>query len=362
MSACASCGHDNAPDAQFCAECGEYLGWSSGAPTGPGRPHRLGSTTRHRPTDADAAPAPRTDPRTTSGPGTAHHPAPTPPRRLPPAPTPPAPTPPAPTPLHHPARSGRRRHRGPRPSRRRPACRSRPAAARCASAGPAEAARRPARSRRQPPTDLARVARALDEGRQLAERHNRPDLGNHLEQARKRLGEQVLSVAVVGEFKRGKSTLVNALLQTDVCPTDADIVTAVPTVVRYGPEPSAVGPSSSRWSDPAARQPRGRHRRRAGRRRPARRPRLRGRRRELAAASALGRGPPPPPAAQDRAEPRRHPRCRRAGVGARDRHPRRAARHHRRGLRDRRLAGADGARRSPSSARPWSAARRRSAW
>jgi signal recognition particle receptor subunit beta len=49
----------------------------------------------------------------------------------------------------------------------------------------------------------------------------------------------VLSVAVVGEFKRGKSTLVNALLQTDVCPTDADIVTAVPTVVRYGPEPSA---------------------------------------------------------------------------------------------------------------------------
>jgi len=49
----------------------------------------------------------------------------------------------------------------------------------------------------------------------------------------------VLSVAVVGEFKRGKSTLVNALLQTDVCPTDADIVTAVPTVVRYGAEPSA---------------------------------------------------------------------------------------------------------------------------
>ena len=32
MTACASCGQDNAPDAQFCAECGEYLGWSSGAP------------------------------------------------------------------------------------------------------------------------------------------------------------------------------------------------------------------------------------------------------------------------------------------------------------------------------------------
>ena len=102
-----------------------------------------------------------------------------------------------------------------------------------------------------PPTDLARVARALDEGRKLAERHDRPDLGSHLEQARKRLGEQVLSVAVVGEFKRGKSTLVNALLQTDVCPIDADIVTAVPTVVRYGAEPSAAAPSS-RWTGRAA--------------------------------------------------------------------------------------------------------------
>jgi hypothetical protein len=50
----------------------------------------------------------------------------------------------------------------------------------------------------------------------------------------------VLGVAVVGEFKRGKSTLVNALLQTDICPTDADIVTAVPTIVRHGAEPSAV--------------------------------------------------------------------------------------------------------------------------
>ncbi len=108
---------------------------------------------------------------------------------------------------------------------------------------PAPAAPRPASPPRAepaaPPSDLARVARALDEGRKLAERHDRPDLGNHLEQARKRLGEQVLGVAVVGEFKRGKSTLVNALLQTDVCPTDADIVTAVPTVVRYGAEPSA---------------------------------------------------------------------------------------------------------------------------
>ena len=120
-----------------------------------------------------------------------------------------------------------------------PAARSRPAPRRPAPPPRSNPAPGPRPKPAEPPTDLARVARALDEARQLAERQNRPDLGNHLEQARKRLGEQVLSVAVVGEFKRGKSTLVNALLQTDVCPTDADIVTAVPTVVRYGPEPSA---------------------------------------------------------------------------------------------------------------------------
>ncbi len=87
---------------------------------------------------------------------------------------------------------------------------------------------------------VAGVVSALDEGRRLAERHNRPDVGTHLATVRARLAEQVLGVAVVGEFKRGKSTLVNALLQTDICPVDADIVTAVPTVIRYGATPSAV--------------------------------------------------------------------------------------------------------------------------
>lgn len=55
-----------------------------------------------------------------------------------------------------------------------------------------------------------------------------------------RLVAQVLGVTVVGEFKRGKSTLVNAILQTDLCPADADIVTAVPTLIRYGQTPLAV--------------------------------------------------------------------------------------------------------------------------
>lgn len=68
---------------------------------------------------------------------------------------------------------------------------------------------------------------------------NRPDLAEQLDTAQVRLERRSIAVAVVGEFKRGKSTLINALLQTAVCPTDADVVTVVPTVVRYGEEVSA---------------------------------------------------------------------------------------------------------------------------
>ena len=82
-----------------------------------------------------------------------------------------------------------------------------------------------------PPADLRG---ALDAGRALAVQQDRPDLARHLDETRERLAAQLVPVAVVGEFKRGKSTLVNALLQTAACPVDADLVTAVPTTVTYG--------------------------------------------------------------------------------------------------------------------------------
>ncbi len=49
-----------------------------------------------------------------------------------------------------------------------------------------------------------------------------------------RIASQLYRVAVIGEFKRGKSSLVNALLGTDVLPTDILPMTAVITRVTYG--------------------------------------------------------------------------------------------------------------------------------
>jgi len=49
-----------------------------------------------------------------------------------------------------------------------------------------------------------------------------------------RLGAARLRVLVAGEAKRGKSTLINALLGRDVLPSGVTPLTAVATTVRYG--------------------------------------------------------------------------------------------------------------------------------
>ncbi len=87
------------------------------------------------------------------------------------------------------------------------------------------------------PASVGRLIAAIDGSQELAGQRNRGDLAVKLESARERLESRTITAVVVGEFKRGKSTLVNALLQTAVCPVDADIVTAVPTLIRYGDRP-----------------------------------------------------------------------------------------------------------------------------
>ncbi|MFN2637208.1 MAG: dynamin family protein [Gemmatimonadaceae bacterium] len=54
-----------------------------------------------------------------------------------------------------------------------------------------------------------------------------------------RIAEGRFYLACVGQFKRGKSTLLDALLGDPILPIGVLPVTAVPTVVRHGPERSA---------------------------------------------------------------------------------------------------------------------------
>src|SRR5690349_13874661 len=73
----------------------------------------------------------------------------------------------------------------------------------------------------------------VERARATIARYDRPDLDDRLTAARARLLDDRTRVLVVGEFKQGKSLLVNGLVGAPVCPTFDDVATAVPTVVRY---------------------------------------------------------------------------------------------------------------------------------
>ncbi len=89
-------------------------------------------------------------------------------------------------------------------------------------------------------TDAVAAALAVvDLGLTACQAYGRPDLGARLTIARRRLAEPGIHIVVAGEFKQGKSSLVNALLGAPACPVDDDVATAVPTYVRYAAEAGA---------------------------------------------------------------------------------------------------------------------------
>lgn len=84
--------------------------------------------------------------------------------------------------------------------------------------------------------DLARVTAAIADA---AVTLGRSDLGARLSAASSRATRPATVVCVVGEFKQGKSSLVNALIGDALCPVDDDLATSVITLVYHGPEISA---------------------------------------------------------------------------------------------------------------------------
>lgn len=87
-----------------------------------------------------------------------------------------------------------------------------------------------------PATARERATRAIDTTVRAADALGRPDLARELALVRARLLDPAFTVLVIGEFKQGKSSLVNALLGTAACPIDDDIATAVPMVLRWSDE------------------------------------------------------------------------------------------------------------------------------
>jgi hypothetical protein len=62
-------------------------------------------------------------------------------------------------------------------------------------------------------------------------------VARRLRNLRERLATEHLQLAVLGQFKRGKSTFLNALLGAPLLPTGVIPLTAIPTFIAWGPEP-----------------------------------------------------------------------------------------------------------------------------
>jgi len=86
------------------------------------------------------------------------------------------------------------------------------------------------------PSDVDRTVwlERLDELLLLADGLLAETAGRHLDAARTRVAEERLNLVVLGEFKRGKSTLINALLGRDILPTGVVPLTSVVTTIGAG--------------------------------------------------------------------------------------------------------------------------------
>ena len=82
---------------------------------------------------------------------------------------------------------------------------------------------------------LARILQALENAM-----GNESPLVARFRMLRRRLDQERLQLAVLGQFKRGKSTFINALLGADVLPTAVVPLTAVPTFIGWRREPLVV--------------------------------------------------------------------------------------------------------------------------
>ncbi len=86
----------------------------------------------------------------------------------------------------------------------------------------------------------------------IAVRRARADLVERLEAADRHRRDTTTRVVVVGDFKSGKSSLVNALVGAVACPVDDDLATAVMTSVTHAAAPTASVAYKGEQGEPVA--------------------------------------------------------------------------------------------------------------
>ena len=85
-----------------------------------------------------------------------------------------------------------------------------------------------------PGADISAETQVLSRLAEIAAQLGENAMAADVQQLATRINEGRFFVACIGQFKRGKSTLLNALVGDPVLPIGVVPVTAVPTVLRYG--------------------------------------------------------------------------------------------------------------------------------
>lgn len=88
-------------------------------------------------------------------------------------------------------------------------------------------------------TDAEKLKSFLKQAAPIIETYSKKSLITEIDKAITTT-ENSTTVLFCGEFKRGKSSLVNAIIGTNLCPTDIGIATSVITTIKYGAVKKAV--------------------------------------------------------------------------------------------------------------------------
>jgi hypothetical protein len=100
------------------------------------------------------------------------------------------------------------------------------------------------------PADNSHGESSLSRLAELAEEFDAEQVAADARSVAERVSEGRFYVACIGQFKRGKSSVLNALVGNSVLPTGVVPVTAVPTIVRYGRRAAArVRFEAGEWTD-----------------------------------------------------------------------------------------------------------------
>lgn len=84
--------------------------------------------------------------------------------------------------------------------------------------------------------NIARFKAIIDRVTPLLKNHHKEGEVEQLSRMWELVSSNSVSVLICGEFKRGKSSFINAFLGEELCPTDAGIATSVVSIIKYGKE------------------------------------------------------------------------------------------------------------------------------